>query len=188
MKKLLLAVALFAFTAASAAVDIQGISFPDKTRLGDNDVVLNGAGLRAKLFIKVYAAGLYVGEKKRNAEEVLAQKGAKRMHIVTLRDLTAPQFADALIEGLHKNLPEAEIAPMQARIDQFKANILALKEAPKGAVIDIDWIPNSGTRLGFNGEKRGDDIPGEDFYRALLRIWLGEHPAESGLKDALLGR
>lgn len=188
MKNWFLVLALFAATSAGAATEIEGVPFSDKARVADTDLALNGAGLRSKLFFKVYAAGLYLVEKRHGPEEILALKGPKHLHIVTLRDLTAPQFADALVEGLQKNLSEAEVAPLQARIDQFKASILALKNAPKGTAIDIDWLPNAGTRLSFNGEKRGDDIAGEEFYRALLRIWLGDHPAESGLKDALLGR
>jgi len=30
-------------------------------------------------------------------------------------------------------------------------------------------------------------IPGADFYRALLKIWLGEPPVDAVLKKALLG-
>lgn len=187
-KNWLLALALFVATAAGAATEVEGVAFPDRTKLAETELTLNGAGLRSKLFFKVYAAGLYLVERQRSTEEVLALKGPKHLHIVTLRDLTAPQFADALVEGLHKNLSEAEAAPLQTRIEQFKAAILALKNAPKGTAIDIDWLPNAGTRLSFNGERRGEDIAGEEFYRALLRIWLGDHPAESGLKDALLGR
>jgi hypothetical protein len=188
MKNWLLALVLSVSTAAAGAVEVHGVAFPDKAKVGDSEVALNGAGVRARFFFKVYAAGLYLPAKKGSTEEVLAEKGAKHLHIVTLMDLTAPQFADALVEGLHKNLSEAELAPLQARIEQFRSAILALKSAPKGAAIDIDWLPGTGTRLSFNGEKRGEDIAGEDFYRALLRIWLGDHPAESGLKEALLGR
>lgn len=191
MKKLLFALALFAAGvagAASAATEIAGVRFDDKARIGNADAVLNGAGLRAKFFIKVYAVGLYLPEKKPAAADVLAQKGAKRLHVVTLRELTAEQFADALVEGIQKNLGDAEIEPLKARIDQFKAAMLSVKTAPKGAVVHIDWLPESGTRLSVGGEKRGDDIPGEDFYKALLRIWLGERPAQDDLKEALLGK
>jgi hypothetical protein len=38
----------------------------------------------------------------------------------------------------------------------------------------------------FNGEKKAV-IEGADFYTALLDVWLGEEPADDGLKDALLG-
>ncbi len=188
MKKLLFALAFLFAAVAYADVEVQGVKFEDKIKAGNAELTQNGAGLRAKFFIKVYAVGLYLTERKTVAAEVLALKGAKRLHIVTLRELTAEQFADALVEGMHKNHSDGEIEALKPRIEQFKAAILALKTAPKGAVIDLDWLPESGTRLVFNGEKRGDDIPGEDFYKALLRIWLGERPAQDDLKDALLGK
>jgi hypothetical protein len=31
-------------------------------------------------------------------------------------------------------------------------------------------------------------IPGEDFYEALLKIWLGNKPVQADLKDAMLGK
>jgi hypothetical protein len=34
---------------------------------------------------------------------------------------------------------------------------------------------------------RGGNIQGADFYRALLQVWLGEEPADSDLKRAMLG-
>ena len=33
----------------------------------------------------------------------------------------------------------------------------------------------------------GSDIPGEDFYRALLRIWIGDEVGSKPLKAELLG-
>jgi hypothetical protein len=144
--------------------------------------------LRSRLFFKVYAIGLYLPQKANSAAEVLAQTGAKRLRIATLRDLTAEQFADALVEGMEKNHAPAELEPLKARIQAFRANMLDIKSAAKGATVIIDWLPESGTRLVFNGERRGSDIPGEDFHRALLRIWLGERPAQDDLREALLGK
>ena len=34
--------------------------------------------------------------------------------------------------------------------------------------------PGVGTIIRVNGIAKGDPIPGEDFYNALLRIWLGD--------------
>ena len=39
----------------------------------------------------------------------------------------------------------------------------------------------------YNGNAAGTAIPGEDFYRALLRIWLGTKVTDEKLRDALLG-
>jgi hypothetical protein len=61
-----------------------------------------------------------------------------------------------------------------------------IKEAKKGMTITLDWT-GSATQLTVNGKPAGKPIAGEDFYRALLRIWLGDKPVQSDLKKALLG-
>ncbi len=181
---LLLALSLPAF----AALEVAGVKFDDKAKVGAGDTVINGAGLRKKVFFKVYAIGLYLPQKQTAAAEVLAAKGAKRIAIVTLRDLTAEEFANSLVEALNKNHDEAALKALQPRIDQFRASMLGIGKAPEKSVVNIDWLPESGTRLSFNGAVKGSDIPGEDFYSALLRIWIGDKPAQDDLKDQLLGK
>jgi hypothetical protein len=60
-------------------------------------------------------------------------------------------------------------------------------EAAKGAQIQLDYVPGVGTRVSMGGKMLGKEIPGEDFYRALLMIWLGDHPSDRSLKSDLLG-
>jgi Chalcone isomerase-like len=57
----------------------------------------------------------------------------------------------------------------------------------KKDVLTIDWIPASGTVLSLNGSARGAAIPGEDFYAALLRIFIGDKVSDAELKAGLLG-
>jgi hypothetical protein len=61
-----------------------------------------------------------------------------------------------------------------------------VKAANKGDVILLDYLPGAGTRVTVRGDDKGT-IAGVDFNRALLRIWLGEQPADSALKKAMLG-
>ncbi len=173
---------------ALAALEVAGAKFEDKAKVGAGETVLNGAGLRNKVFFKVYALGLYLPQKAATTAEVLAAKGAKRIAIVTLRDLTAEQFVDALLEALTKNHDEATLKTLQPRIDQFRSTMLSIGNAPEKSVVNLDWLPDSGMRLSFNGVQKGADIGGEDFYHALLRIWLGDKPAQDDLKDKLLGK
>jgi hypothetical protein len=42
-------------------------------------------------------------------------------------------------------------------------------------------------QLLVDGKPTGSPIAGEDFYRALLRIWLGPRPVQDDVKKALLG-
>ena len=138
--------------------------------------------------LKIYAIGLYLPRSGNSAEAVMASSGPKRIQITTLRELGASEFADALVDGLKRNHSDAELAKLQPRIDDFRNAIIALKSTPAGSQIRLEWLPGSGTRLSVGNEARGKDIPGEDFYRALLRIWIGEKPVDQDLKNALLGK
>lgn len=188
MKRLLMAVTAALFCQLTMAVEVAGVKFDDQTRLGNGEVVVNGAGLRKKAFFKVYAMALYLPEKSSEAAAALAAKGAKRISITLLRDLTAKQFVEALQEGMANNHSEAEMAGLKDRLKQLSDTMLAIGEAKTGTSIVIDWLPDSGTRLAVNGQVKGKDIAGEDFYQALLQIWLGKQPVQDDLKQALLGK
>jgi hypothetical protein len=191
MKKLLVILLLSLSLPALAALDVAGVKFDDKEKVGAGETVLNGVGMRGMLFIKGYAMALYLPQKAGTAAEVLAQKGAKRVRIVLLRDSSGEAFADALPSGIRKNHGEQEIAALNPRIESLRATLLGIASVAKGATIHLDWLPevNGGvTRLIVNGEKKGEDIAGEDFYQAVLRIWLGDKPVQADLKEGLLGK
>ncbi|MDB5800201.1 MAG: putative lipoprotein transrane [Rhodocyclales bacterium] len=170
------------------ALDIAGTYFDDKTSLAGSELQLNGAGVRTKLFFKVYAIGLYLPQRAEGADAVLASKGPRRIQIVTLRELTAEQLADAFLEALSANQTEAELSKLAARIERFRAVMLSIGKAPEKTVIRLDYLPASGTRLMLGSEQKGSDIAGEDFYQALLRIWLGNSPVQADIKEKLSGK
>ncbi len=188
MRRLTLAMAAMLSLNLAHAVEVSGVTFEDRTKLGNSDVVANGAGMRKKAFFKVYAMVLYLSEKQGEAGAVLSASGAKRISISLLRDLSAQQFVDALQEGVAENHGEAEVAALSDRVRQFSEAMLGIGEARTGTLVFIDWLPETGTRLTVNGQIKGKDIAGEDFYRALLKIWLGNKPVQDDLKQALLGK
>jgi hypothetical protein len=71
-------------------------------------------------------------------------------------------------------------------VKQLEGIFNAVKTAKPGDVILLDYVPGSGTRVVVNGEAKGT-VAGEEFNRALLRIWLGDQPADASLKKAMLG-
>jgi hypothetical protein len=117
----------------------------------------------------------------------IAQGGAKRVAIHMLRDVDADTFAKALVDGMRPNHDEATMKGLEPRIGQLNAIMAELKEAKKGMSIALDWIPGAGTQVTIDGKAAGKPIEGEDFYRALLRIWVGAKPVQDDLKKALLG-
>ena len=178
----------FASLAASAqAVEIEGVKLEPTVQVGGAALVLNGAGIRTRAIFKVYVAGLYVPQKANNAAALLAQKGPRRVSITMLRNVDADTFSGALSEGLQKNLSEAQFAGFKAQIDTLSGNFKAAGEAKKGDVIHLEFTPEAGTRVVVNGKAQGSAIAGEDFYAALLRIWIGDKPVDADLKKGLVG-
>jgi hypothetical protein len=104
-----------------------------------------------------------------------------------LRDVDAATFTEALVEGMRPNHDEATMKTLEPRIAELSSIMNELKEAKKGMMVLLDWQPGAGTVVSVDGKSRGKPIAGEDFYRALLRIWIGERPVQDDLKKALLG-
>jgi hypothetical protein len=173
-------------TFPALAQEVGGVKIAPSARVGDAELVLNGAGLRKRAFFNVYAIGLYLPEKKAQSDAVLAAAGPKRVAIHMLRDVGAGQFSDALADGLRQNHPEDEVRALEPRVRELAAIIEAVKEAKKGMSIALDWT-GSATQVLINGKAAGNSIAGEDFYRALLRIWLGPRPVQDDIKKGLLG-
>lgn len=186
----LILAAVLCSASAALALDIGHTRLPEKLRLfpEGTELLLNGAGLRSRFLIEVYVIGLYLPERRKTDAEVLAHAGGKRVRIVMLRDVTAKQMTDSLLSVMHKNNGKAELAAVQAGIEEFQSMLLALNQVPKGTTFDIDYSPGSGTRFAVDGIPKGRPIAGEPFYRAVLRIWIGDKPEQPGLKQALLGR
>jgi hypothetical protein len=180
-------VVLAAMGANAQPVEVEGVKLEPTAQVGGAALQLNGAGVRTRVIVKVYVAGLYVPAKANNAAALLAQKGPRRVAITMLRNVDADTFASALIEGLQKNHSEAQLAGFKAQIESLNANLKAAGEAKKGDVIHLDFAPDAGTRVVVNGKPQGSAIAGDDFYTAVLRIWLGDKPADSDLKKGLVG-
>lgn len=185
-----LATLLLACAAAVAwaqPLEVEGVKLEATSQVGAAKLQLNGAGLRTKVFFKVYVAGLYTPQKATSAAQLLAQTGARRVTITMLRNVDAESFASALNDGLRDNHSEAQYAAMKPKIDALNANLKAVGEAKKGDVIHFEFVPEAGTQITVNGQARGSVIAGEDFFTAVLRIWLGDKPVDANLKKALIG-
>ena len=173
--------------AAQAAVVVEGYTFAAKIKLGGSELVLNGTGVRAVAWLKGYAAGLYLAQKATDPQAVQALPGPKRLRMAMLQDVPAPEFSKAFVKGVTRNTEAAELERLQARIQQFAQWIEDGGQVRKSDVIDLDYVPAEGTLLTVNGQRRGKVLPGEDFYSALLRSFVGQRPFDAKLKAGLLG-
>ncbi len=167
------------------AAELAGVRVADSVKVGNNELVLNGAGLRSKLFIKVYVGALYVGQKAATPAAIYDSATPRRMVLRLLRDLDADSLHSALDEGLRNNHTPAELSEMQAQAEQLAGIMKAIGKVREGDTISIDFS-SEGVVVSQNGEVRGK-VAGAGFAKALLKVWLGEKPADASLKKALLG-
>lgn len=172
----------------AAKVEREGVYYDDATQVGANRLVLNGIGVRMVAVFKGYVAGLYLPRKTSEADAVYALPGAKRIAVRMLVDVPSATLAKTFRDGIRKNYDDAGIDALRDRMDTFDAQIRAIGGVKKGDEIDLDFVPSSGTRILLNGKPRDAPIAGDDFYVALLRMFIGERAVDKNLRAALLGR
>lgn len=157
-------------------------------RVDGQELRLNGIGLRTRLFFHVYVGGLYFTRRASTPQDAYDAPGPKRVIFVMLREASAEQFVESIDHGLRGNNPPQELARFKPQIDSLFAMIRNVGVARKGMRIVLDYAPSlGGTTLYVDGVAQGPPMRGADYHRALLRIWLGDDPAQEELKRALLG-
>jgi hypothetical protein len=185
MKKVFLILAL-CLSVRVHATEIAGVQLAERAQLSNHNLVLNGAGLRTKLFFKIYVAAIYLSEKRTTADAIISDSNPQRLDLHFLRDLSDDQLLGAFIEAIKANNTNLEMTALDASIKQMSELFHQVKEVKSGDVITLDYLPASGTRISVNNVVRGT-IAGDLFHRALLKAWLGDHPVQPDLKQKLLG-
>jgi len=172
----------------AGAATLEGLRFDDSARVGSRDLQLNGLGVRAVFIFKAFVAGLYLGEKTSEPKDILRQPGPKRLQLRMLMEIGASDIKKALIDGMRKNVTDAQWAAMQERVTQFAHTIDSIGVAKEGDTITLDFVPDRGMTLAVNDVARGSAVSGTDFYNALLEIFVGDDPVDTRLKNGLLGQ
>ena len=172
------------------AATVAGVHFPESVTITPEGpaLVLNGAGERKILMLRIYAIALNLTERASTLDDAVGIKGPKRMHMVMLRnEITAKQVHDHVIARIEDGTQPSEMAVMKSRLTELERIIATERVINLGGSIMLDFVPLRGTLIRVNGGLKGEPIPGEDFYNALLRIWLGDRARSLTLRDQLLG-
>ena len=190
---LVLAIAMAAPVVQAQNVTFGPATFTKSVEVADSALNLNGAGIRYRFGFKVYAAGLYLQNKVTTPEAALSASGPKRIHLVMLRDVDGAELGKLFVRGIENNTPKGEdlskIVPGTSRMGDAFAQVFAGgKKLGVGETLALDFVPGMGTSMSHNGKQVGETIKEPQFYVALMRLWLGQDPADRQLKEAMLGQ
>jgi hypothetical protein len=187
MKRNLLLLFLFSivFQNASAQKTVNGIALPASIKKEKTELVLNGAGIRKKVFFKVYVAGLYLETKTTNGYEVImADKEILMRLTITSGMISSENMSEAIEEGFQKSM-NGNTAPLKAQIETF-INIFRKEKIKEGDVFELHYMPGTGVQT-IKNSKLQSTIAGMDFKKALFGIWFSGNPVDADLKKSLLG-
>lgn len=166
------------------AAKVGGITLDESFTVGSTETLYNGAGLRKKLFIKLYVGSLYLTTPSTDANAIIDADEAMAIRLNILSDLlTRDKLLSALKEGFDKSTG-GNTAPIQPQIDQMIA-LMQDKVSP-GDTLTLAYEPGVGTHVMRDG-KELDVIEGLPFKKALFGIWLSDKPAQKSLKTDMLG-
>lgn len=172
---------------SAAGAELAGVRYAPTASVAGSTLVLNGAGIRYRLVVKVYTAGLYLQARASTPEAVLAAPGAKRLHVVMLRDIDGNDLGKLFTRGMQDNSPREEFAKSIPGTLRMAELFATKRRLAQGENFSVEWVPGQGTQIVLNGKPQGEPIKEPEFFNSLLRIWLGNSPADAQLKDALLG-
>ncbi len=178
-----LAIALGIAVPAMAAT-LAGVTLPDTVTVGGQTLLLNGMGVRSKLFVKVYVGGLYLEKKTSDPAAIIQMDAPKRvvLHFI-YGQVTRDQMVESFTEGFQGNAPD-KVKTIKPQIDQFLA---ALETMKKGEELTVTYVPATGTVVELRGKEKLT-IPGQPFGQAIFSVWFGPKPPTGDLKSGLLGK
>jgi hypothetical protein len=190
---LVAAVAILGAATARAAdnvnVDGSDVTFPTQIEstieAKPNKLSLTGAGLRRRVFFKVYAIGSYVetGTRVRSADDLVRADVPKQLHLVMERDVAGQDMADAVEKGIHQSRGD------RAFPDELKSLGETMRglELKKGDNVWLTYVPKKGLEVDIAGKKQFR-IDNSDFAKAVWEIYFGKKNIDDDLKKALVSR
>ncbi len=159
------------------------LAFASPAVQADDGLILNGIATHNELRKDYFMAGLYLPTPNKKAEDIFNMTGAKRMEIRVTHDRFSPRkFANLWRDSIViNNSPED--------VEKFGPDMIRFATMLKGKLvtgdqIKIELVPLNGTIVTLNGTELARFNP--EFFKLLLRAWIGPRPTNSDFKRDLL--
>jgi len=188
LKRLLISLSLvIAFFALPAdARRVAGVELPETLESGGSLLILNGAGIRTRVFLDVYVGGLYLKKRSADAAAIIDadEPMAIKLWIVTGL-ITNNRMQKSIEKGFQKST-SGNTTPIREKIDAL-IDVYA-EEINDGDSFELVYLPGQGLTVYKNGIHTATIECGLSFKRALFGIWISDRSVQKSLKDGMLGR
>ena len=181
------ALALTLSLMAGAALAAPSTKFEPAIQVQGTPLLLNGAGTRYKAFFKVYDMGLYTAKKVSTPETLIALDGPKRLQFTALRELPGTDLGRLFIKGLSENSSKEAVQKHALSSTRFIEIFSGKSKLVAGDTFAMEFLPGKGTQFYIQEQPQGAPVGDAEFFTMVLKIWVGNSPADNMLKDALLG-
>jgi hypothetical protein len=172
--------------AQPAPLEVGGVKFEPQVQAGGATLALNGAAVRYKAVVKVYAIGLYLPNKATTAKAAMEQTGPKRVHVVMLREVSGHELGRNFAHNFEDNISRDEFTASVKQIFRFGELFSKRKSLKAGETFTLDWTPGVGTTVSINGVPQGEPYEGAVFFNGMLKLWIGDKNS-AGVRAPLLG-
>ena len=168
---------------------LDGVKVPTTLKVKDDNLkaklVLNGCGIRDKMWISLYVQALYLTEKSMEPQVILNDNKpmAIKLH-VTSSLITKQKLSDALRDGIKKSMT-GKMTEIQDKMDLFISYLS--KPIKENDVYDFVYNSNTENLVVYINDERMGAVEGFAFKRAFFGIWLEDRCVDKTLKKRLLG-
>ncbi len=182
-----LAMTLLATPAVQAqSADVFGVHYAPSLEVEGQTLTLNGTGVAYRALAKLYTVGLYLPAKAHQTAGVMSQNGPKQLRFVLLRSMRVDELGKLITRGIEHNCSRPEFFSLIPAIRKMGEQFSHMRRLNAQDVFTIAYVPQQGTVFLINDAPVGAAIADPQFFPAILKVWLGEQPATTDLKNALL--
>jgi len=191
MKKNVIIVLLFLVQVfsvnAQTQFEVEGVTVPRTINFEGQKLELNGFGVRSKAWVDVYVQALYLTTLSQDPNFIMDSETPMGIRIEILSSLvSSKKLSKALYVGLEKSVGDEGMIKIQNEAKQLESLVNG-DITKKGDVFNLIYNPTDISIWIVKNEKFVGKIPGLDFKKAFLGIWLSDNPVDKDLKNDLLG-
>jgi hypothetical protein len=164
---------------------LAGIALPESIQLEKKALFLNGAAVRSKFFIQTYIISLYAEKPIIDEQQGIEGNTERSLRMQIITPLATSKAVSENIQSGMKDSLGALYLKQKDLIDDLR-KVIEESGVQYKDIIDIYCTAKQELKLFKNGTEIYYNKDGKLFAATLFGMYLGKHPKDKKIKEALL--